>query len=76
MPLHQSDALERDSPELDFNYFCQLVEPVLIEMQEAERCVVEAAAPPTDADVRACSLPLFLLSVSVRIVSVRACMCA
>ena len=46
----QSDALKGDSPELDFGGFCQLVEPVLIELQEQERRVNEAAAPPVDAE--------------------------
>lgn len=46
----QSDALKGDSPELDFDGFCQLVEPVLIELQEQERRVNELAAPPVDAE--------------------------
>ena len=48
----ESQALEGDSPELNFDGFCQLVEPILVELQEADRRVEEvvAAEMGTDAE--------------------------
>jgi hypothetical protein len=46
----QSEALDGDSPELNFDGFCQLVEPILVELQEADRRVEEVVAAEVGTD--------------------------
>ncbi len=46
----QSQALEGDSPELNFDGFCQLVGPILVELQEADRRVEEVVAAEMGTD--------------------------